>query len=407
VYGLFQLLFGPGVDSARLAAAAATLAGGAMMWWWVRSAAGRRSAVLAAAIWLLLPHWLFLSWGPRADRFALLEPVMIMFTLAAGAATWKWVATRSTLAMAVAAVCLALAVTSKPSAIAVAPVLVLYPLLRDRDRRAVGQSAAFAAIAAATAVATYLPSGNVVGSIAHLLRFQTEHNEVGHPFEVAGAVYQFQPWWANLFWLAGGLGVAVTVALVGCSVMAFLVGRDDLAVFVGLLLGSLLAFHLVISSVTLPHYYLVLVPWLSMLAALGMVAPWRNRRRAASARLRPAMAGRMTAIAAAVVLLVASIVGTVQTVTLRPTGVARVAAALADNGRPAGPVLVTGLPGWQYSTYLSDVTRNRAAAVAIVVHRGWARDRPDPRILTLVDGRPDRYRLIQLDDVELYLPIGR
>ena len=88
--GIAQLILGQGLTSARTAAAVASLVTGVIIWWWLRTEVGRTTGMLAAAMWLLLPRQISLFWGPREDRYALLEPFMMMFGVAAMAAGWWW-----------------------------------------------------------------------------------------------------------------------------------------------------------------------------------------------------------------------------------------------------------------------------------------------------------------------------
>ncbi|HEX5496709.1 MAG TPA: glycosyltransferase family 39 protein, partial [Mycobacteriales bacterium] len=216
--GLSELVFGQNSWAVRLPAATASLATGVLLWWWVRQEAGRAAGVLCAGVWLLLPRWVY-EWGPRLDRFGMLEPVLALFATAALYAGWRWTRTGRWRWPLVAGVALALATTSKESGVVLAPVLALAGPVSLRSVRAVGQLAAGAGAAAATAAVTYLGAGGL-SPIGIMLRFQSHHNSVGHLVAVRGHLYVFAPWWANLWDNEQAYGALLSGLLAGCVIMA-------------------------------------------------------------------------------------------------------------------------------------------------------------------------------------------
>ena len=403
MFGLAQLVLGEGVTSARIAAATAAVITGLVLWWWLRLEAGPVTGLLGAAMWFLLPRSIATFWGPRLDRFALLESFMVMFGVGAMAACWWWMRSGRRLPMALSAALLALAATSKVSIAVIAPVLVLTPVLVRRDRSTIRQAGAFVAIAAATALLTYLPAGNPFDPIGSMLDFQSRHQSTGHRVEVGDIVTQFPPWWTNLYWMFQGVGWLTSIGMIVGTVLVVVCRTDRLlAGFLAATLGSVAAFSLLVSHVALAHYYYALLPALTLLAALGLTAPWRSAR-LETAGLSTAVT-RITAFTAGALLLIAAAGTTMATARVHPWGAARIEAALAAHGKAGARVLMTGMNRFEYSLYVDHpVTRYRPDIAAIAVFRGWHRTPPDPALINLVDDHPEDFERIELDQLELYI----
>lgn len=401
IIGVAQVILGEGVESGRVAAAFASVITGLVLWWWLRGEAGRTTAMLAGAMWLLLPRVASSIWGPRIDRYALLEPFMIMFAVVAAYACWRWTRTGNWLPAVVSACAIALAATCKVPAAVIAPVLIVTPLLARREWRTVRQAGMFVLIAATVVVMTYLPSGDVVSPISYMLEFQGRHAAAGHLVEVAGISTFYPPWWTNIYWMAQGIGWLASLGLLIGVTLWLIYRQSALGAFVALILAAFAFFLLVISSVALTHYYLAMLPWLCVLSAIGLTAPWRVERAWPAGIMGALRVGALTAG----LLLVCSAVGTtVANARLHPWGPARVEEALINTGHPSGPVLMTGFHEWEYFPYVHQpVTEYRSDIIAIAVHRGWLRSMPNASTLRLVDEHPEDFDRIQLDEVELYI----
>jgi hypothetical protein len=173
--------------------------------------------------------------------------------------------------------------------------------------------------------------------------------------------------------------------------------------FVMAILVATGAFYCLVSDVALPHYYAAFMPWFCVLAGLGLTLPWRS-----PSRFQPVVVGtRLLTVVCVTMLVISSLTATVATWRLHPFGIARVQSTLTDLGVPEGPILITGLSRLEWAPYFSssDVAKLPSNdVVGIVIHRGWLRNRPDPRVLTLVEKAPGDYERIDLDQVELYVP---
>jgi 4-amino-4-deoxy-L-arabinose transferase-like glycosyltransferase len=399
--GLAQIALGEGIVSARAAAGLASVLTAVFLWWWLRSAAGRAAGLIAAALWVLLPSQVSVFWGPRVDRFALLEPFMVMFGVLAAAAGWRWLTTGRTGWMILSAVAIGAGVTSKVTIGVIAPVLVLAPLLARRDRKTVFQAVAFAVTALAVIVLTYVPSGDVIGTIQEMLDYQSRHAHNGHVVAVGSMVTAFTPWWTNLYWLAQGIGVLSCLGVAMGIVLLPIFGRTAVAAFVAANLAMVSVFLLWFSPVALAHYYSALLPWLYALAAIGLTSPWRAGQ-LGQRSVGITASARTAALAAGVALLVAAGATSAAVAAEHPWGPARVTAALRDAGRSGGPVLFTGFNPWEYKPYVTDTVQSyKPSVVAIAVYRGWVRNPPDPAILRLVDDHPGYFDRVQLDQLEL------
>ncbi|TDX74556.1 dolichyl-phosphate-mannose-protein mannosyltransferase [Rathayibacter sp. PhB151] len=401
--GLAQVLLGEGLLAGRIAAGAATLLTGVILWFWLKRELGTVLALIPAGLFLLFPRTTATG-GTRIDRLALLEPFMVLFAVAAMAAAWTWArrgaaGERSGRLIAVAGVLFALSVTSKLTTLALAPVFLVPLLLIGDRRRALRGFAAFALAFLVTAVLAYLPV-HPVEAIRYLLDFQSEHNASGHMIDVAGAPYRFPPWWANLWFMLSGVGPAALAVLVLGGLLALLAPRRRALVLY--LAGAtllLLVFHLLISAVALPHYYVAWAWLLCVLAGVGiaealrdgLVLPWRIARPAG-----------VLLLVASLVIAAATSVGIVQE---RPTGIARVAGALHERGLDGGLVLVQGMSSGVYVPYIGDRYTTDPASegiVAIAIEES-ARFPLDPRVEEYLATDPT---VVQLDELRLVLTDG-
>ncbi|MGN6693485.1 MAG: hypothetical protein ACTHN0_04855, partial [Aquihabitans sp.] len=81
---------------------------------------------------------------------------------------------------------------------------------------------------------------------------------------------EHQPRWSHLLYQWRGMGVAACVGLAIGVVGAWTGRRPAPVAYVTAIWGSLFAFHL-LSSVALPHYYLLWAPFSVLVAAMGLV----------------------------------------------------------------------------------------------------------------------------------------
>ncbi|MFB2583328.1 glycosyltransferase family 39 protein [Herbiconiux liukaitaii] len=340
--GFAQLILGEGELAGRIAVGVVVVLGGVVIFLWFRREIGWPFAAFAAAAWTLLPHGV--SSGVRLDRFALLEPFMVFFAIAAFAAAWMWFRTRSWVWLIVSAVAMALSVTSKVSSAVLVPAILVLPLLDRRLRDALVGGVVFVAVFATAFVLLYAPMG-IRSAITYMLEMQSQHNATGHSVVVAGAVYLHPPWWTNLLFSVEGMGVAATAVLLVGAVSALWRRPPALSIFLYSGVALLFVFYLVLSSVALTHYYYVWVWFLCALSGIGLSVLWN----AAGRRRR---VGRAVAVAM-VVVAVASGAWTSATIAAeRPRGMALVVEELDELDVGDGDILVGGLAEWEYAPYL-------------------------------------------------------
>jgi 4-amino-4-deoxy-L-arabinose transferase-like glycosyltransferase len=407
VLGLAQLLLGEGLVAGRLAAGAATFLTGAILWFWLKRELGFVLALIPAGLFLLFPRTTPTGTG-RIDRFALLEPFMILFAVAAMAAAWAWARRDATRPrpwlMPLAGVLLALSVTSKLTTLVLAPV-VLIPLLMVGGRsvrRALIGAAGFSAAFVVAAVLAYLPV-HPVEAITYLIDFQTEHNADGHLIDVAGRAYLFPPWWANLWFTAVGIGPAALAVLLAGGILALLAPqRRALVLYLGSATSLLLVFHLLISSVALPHYY---AAWAWLLCALAGVGIAEALRGGVALPRRVARPAGLLLVAASAVIAVVGSVGVLQE---RPSGVALVAGALRERGLEQGLVLVQGMSSGVYAPYLADrfTTDPEAEGIVAIAIQESARFPVAPEVEDYLAGAGADDEVLRLDDLELVITRG-
>lgn len=407
--GLSQLLGGQDPTAIRLPAAAASLATGVLLWWWARQEAGRWAGLLCGGLWTLLPRMVDGEWGPRIDRYAMLEPFLALFATLALYAGWRWARTGRLRWIICAGAAAALAATSKESGVVVAPVIALGGLLMLRSLRAVIQLAAGGATAVIIGLLTYTGAGSLEPLVA-MVRFQSRHNENGHLIAVAGRLVTKAPWWAELWFNQQAYGVVLSSVLVGAVGAAILLRPGALVAWVGAGAVAFLIFYCLISNVALYFYYVAWQPEITLLAALGTV---QVARRAAPTVRRPAMV-RVAAAALALTAIgcftIAAVRTSVATARLRPHGIARLAQVLQDaHVPPRSTVVVTGFYFWEARPYLSPdrvtgrLPKDLADVSAIAVHPPRLRSPLSRPVLALVTANQHRLRHVKIDEVDLYL----
>jgi len=397
--GLAQLAFGEGVEAARIPIAVLSVLGGLVMFLWLRRDLGWYSGVLAAGMWWLLPRGI--TGDPtRIDRLALLDGPMAVFCLAGLWAGWRWASGGRWPWIVAAGILMAASVTSKEASAVVVPVFIVLPILFRRWWGLLWGGLLFAAAFAATFVLVYLPFG-VVGAVRYMIDFQSEHAHDGHTVTVAGAVYQFPPWWANLWFENAGTGGAVSVILCAGLLCAIVIRPGRLVLVLALALTAFLVFFVVIASVALAEYYFAWMPILTLLAAVGIT------RLATVVPVR--WIGRSFAALLVVLVLVSAARFSVTTAHIRKEGLARVQGVLDRSHRSDVRIFSAGFAPSAVSANFGDqvsVFADTGPFGAIVIG-------DDPRypldavLAGFLREHPDEFRQVDLDGTELYLPRGQ
>lgn len=394
LFGLAQFVAGQGPIGPRVLVGLLTLAVGVVLFVWLRREVGWWGGLLAAALWWLTPRG---GAGPRVDRLALLDPVMTAFAVFAIVAAWWWIRSERAWWLApVSGVLMALSVTSKVSTVVLLPAFLLLPFLFRAARKGIVGGALWAAAFAVTFVALYLPMG-IRSAITYMVTFQEGQNTNGHPITIDGKIYTFAPWWASLQFMADGTG-ELLLLVVAVGVLAALVVRSDrLVAFVGVAFLLVAGFYVVVAKIALPTYYTAWMPFLLVLAAIGL---------ARLATVPP----RWLTVPVVLVLVVALVVPSVRlseaVVRAHPTGIARLPGYLKSEGVPDGPILFAAATPTLFRPYVGDLGSNRldrGPYVAIVV--GNDQRLPVPGAVTqLLREDSSAFTTTSLDGLRVYVP---
>jgi hypothetical protein len=395
LFGAAQLVFGQGVLGPRLVVAVLVLAAGAVVFLWLRRHLGFWAGLSAAGLWLLTPRD-GAGPGARLDHLALLDPVMAVFALFALAAAWAWIRSDRWWLLPVSAALMAMSVTSKVSTVVLLPAFLLLPVLHRDLRRLVLGAVTWGVTFAVVFVLLYLPMG-IRSAITYMVRFQDGQNTNGHPISIDGHVYTFAPWWANLRFFGDGVHAVMVVVIVIGLVAAFVVRPDRLVAYLGVALGLLVVFYVVVARIALPTYYEAWMPLTLLLTAIGY---------ARLAALRP----RVWWSTLATVLVLASVVPAARVShaawTERPTGIARVDGLLRSHGVNGGTVLFVSATPTLYDPYfLGRGTMDPGAGpfVAIVVGRDVRFPAPGA-VTTLLQDERRSLEETDLDGLRVYVP---
>lgn len=336
--GLGQLAFGENRTGIRVAPALASVLAVILLYVVGRALAGWRTGLLAAAMWAVLPRALVLGGevvGPvRGDRFGYLEPFMVVALLGATLTGWRWVQRSAWGHAAATGALVGLAAAFKPTAVVVLVPIVGIGLARRRSLRQIApQAAAMAGLAVAVFLATYLPLGtDASGHIHELFRYQLDHARTGHVLVIDGEATTSQPRWAHLVYQWRGMGPLACLGLLVGFAGAWADRRRPATRYVAAIWATLLGFHL-LSSVALPHYYLLWAPFSVLLAAMGLVH--------LLAPVRPPGV-RAIGLAGVALLAAAGIVGLVDVATVDRGDYGRLTAELDRRGVEATAVRYQG-----------------------------------------------------------------
>jgi 4-amino-4-deoxy-L-arabinose transferase-like glycosyltransferase len=399
LFGAVQLLFGDGPLAPRLLVGLLTVLGGVIVFLWLRPELGWLPALVPTAFWLLLPRGVAGTYEFRLDRFAVLDPVMVFFAIAAMAAAWQWYRGGSLAWIAVAALSLGLSATSKPTTAVMIPAFLLLILLRRRLRDALLALVVAAAVLTATVLLVYWPIGFVTG-MRDLIDFQVSHNATGHLIDLGSIATAHPPWWANLYFAWKGLGPAtVAVLLVGCLAALFDRAHRILVVYLLLALGPLMVFYLFVAKNALPSYYYAWTWALCILAGIGCA--WLLRARASRA-----LTATLRSLGAAV--LAVALVAAAGTSALvwndGPTGFGRVESTLRAEGIDHGIVLVSGVAPWEPQQTLQDrwTTDPTARCIVAVATKDSPRSPISPEVAAYIAAHRAQLHRMMLDNVTFY-----
>ncbi len=342
--GLGQEVFGQNRVGIRFFPALASVAAVGLLYLVGRRLHSRWAGLIAAGLWAVLPRALVVGStvvGPlRGDRFGYLEPFMVVALLAAALTGWNWVERNRWRDALATGLLIGLAGAFKPTAlVAVAPIVAMAWWRQRSLRRVAGPALALAALAVAVLPLTYVVVLGTDGPshLRALLDYQFDHARTGHQLVVDGRLTEHQPRWSHLRYQWRGMGVAACLGL-AIGVVGAWTGRHRApVVYASALWLSLLGFHL-LTSVALPHYYLLWAPLSVLVAAMGLVelaertADPAGGRDGIGDRWRRAPGPAAALGVAAVALVAAGVVATWRTATIEPGDYGRLAADLDARG---------------------------------------------------------------------------
>jgi hypothetical protein len=407
ILGESQQVLGTTLLAIRLPAALASLATGVLLGALAYRVGGWWAALLAFAIWTLMPRPELIGnvdiGQVQISRYPRLEVFMGMFAAGGLFSAWRWSESGRWTWAAAAGAFIGLAGTCKPPGLLMLPAVVSAGLVAlPLSRRTLLQVAALAGGCALAATAVYLP---ILGDTPHVIRkmfeFSDARNVLGHPFVVAGTLYNHPPWWASLWWQTKAIGVPSTVVAGACIALApFLLRR---ALWVMLLLAifvpaGYLAFGL---HYALPYYYYAWQPPLLVLCALVI-----------HALLRRPGAVRLLGAALVVPLAIAAFDTVHDVSSIKPRDYAAAARELGPQLRSGtvitwefevGKVLQAELPGVKEGIDPNGVTD----LAAIIVDPTTSTRRPNTAISTYLRAHRAQFVLRHVDFLRIYLPRSR
>lgn len=388
--GLWQLVFGVGLTSARALLATVMVVTALVAFFWLRSAFDPVTALAGAAM-LVTTHRVV--GADFIDRQVLLDPFGIAFGIAGLALLWHWERTRRLPIAFLAGSLLGLAITSKASAATLLLGALACVPWRHIGRREVWSAVlAFGVAGVAACLMVYAPLGGV-DAVATMVESQQRHAAEGHLIAVAGATYQHAPWFAVLWFGGETVGWLALISIVALAVVGVALTHRSRATRMIAAAGIASFIVLSASPVALPHYTWGWIWSPLLLSGIGIVALWRRAR---------AVPARAVVGIAAALLLVGPVTGIAHVLSVAPTGVARIDQALADDPARDGTVLTLQLSTWITDPNVdapvsTDPTAADITAVAI------GQDLRFPADAELVDAIAREEPALTLDDVRLYI----
>ncbi len=266
ILGITQWVGGSNATAVRLPGAVCGLLTGLFLFLIARRLAGRWAGLSVLAVWCLMPH----PFGDlRVERFALLEPYMVLFVVIAIWAGERWASTASWKWAIGAGVAAGLAASCKiPGALAIVVVASIGLCIATKDARFVEQIGAIIAVAVAVFLATYLPfGGDISGTLSEMWVYQDRHSSNGHPIVIAGTVYAHPPWWAS-FWLFWSKGAIAAVAYGTLLALVPFVLSKRIAIPVLTFVAVWFVFFSFVATFVLRHYLYAVTPALALAGGL-------------------------------------------------------------------------------------------------------------------------------------------
>lgn len=412
-----QILSHGGDDklTARLITTSFTFVFGWVIFAWLRREIGFVWASVAAGAWWLLPRIMPLV-GVRIDRYAVLEPYMAGFALVSIALCWWWYRRGHWWIALLAGMFLALSVTSKVST---AFLIVALPYLAWRRKRLADGLLAIGVYLAAfvvTFVVVYWPVG-IVSGIRYMLGFQGTARAIGHGEQIGAHFYQYAPWWAELYYTANGFGPWLLAFLVIAMIFAFYPRPSELTTFLGICLGVLLFFYLVIAGNALSYYYYAWVWLVIVLAVVGLrnlwnlTSPFVRRGRRSLSGGRPWVLARALAAIVLGVFVLNGVVTSVDIAREGPSDFAIVPQVVKAHGESGSWVLSVGYPPWQTVYYDTGKITQQGTGTVLPAKAPWNAIAYSP------DGQIQNYAVedfltahsaqlthVKVDLIDLYIP---
>ena len=386
LFGLAQVLFGNGIESARAVSALASVVIVVVLWRFGSEMLGSVSGTVAAALWVALPRSIGSSEvgapGDRLERFAYLEPVAAMFMLLALWFGWRLsqrIAWPDVIGLGVA---VGLAAGSKLSGVAIAVPIGVYLLVTKR-RRMIAPLGVAGGVSVVTCLATYGPFGRTATeAMSFMLRFQSNHARTGHNVFVRGQSVLDPPWYTELWYHFDADGPWLTAAALGLVCVAFLDPQRRRAVAYAC--AAVVGIYLFLSflPVQLRHYRYVVWPPLVLVLAAGATSvfgriprPWR-------------VVGTVSLL----VVVVTGLLSMGRLATIGPQDYAGLGQALTERGfdtdariRAFGPhhIAAHHLPGWNVQPGSDPVTS--AEADLVLVDSTYSVRWGDPTVIGVSD----------------------
>lgn len=422
LFGVAELFAGhASIDASRVVGVLCTLTAATVLAIWIGKAAGRWTGLLAGALVALLPMPI-MPQDTSFGRNAMLDPVAEAFMIMSVALAWFWFNAKGRSAWLftlLTGVAIGLAAASKENGWLGAFGVVLLGIVWRRHswseaKRRLLQSGTACAVAAATFATSYLPVHGPFANVPFLIRFQLNQSRRGHLVGYAGRLSDHPAWWANLWFAWHSLGPAVASAVAGTALVAVIVRRDRLVQWCLAALAGPFVFHSFIAGYVLDYYWVMWMPAVLALSALGVRELVSIVQRL---RFRVPVQSLVCAISVIAVTVAWSSAAIAETarVAAEPRVGASVVPAIRQHFRLSKDILTTGTepaelhPYLARSTIVSRPTANLNAIDTVLVGQPRCRVASSPTVLALVavNLARGRLRLVHSDRlIRVYVVTG-